>query len=122
MDGCARAKLPFQERPSQRIFQVDLDCALQWSRTIYRIISSLTQLFSHCIRQLKSVIHVFKTRSQIGQLHIQNTSDVFTSQGMENNRLIDTINEFRTEMSPNNTHDRIPNGFMRLPNHALNQI
>ena len=82
-----------------------LDITLQRPCTVDRIISIVHDILHSFLRQTDGQLLILQTSVQIGNDQMNDTADIIFGQRLEQDRLIQTVQKFRTEMSPQVVHD-----------------
>ena len=82
-----------------------LDITLQRPCTVDRIISIVHDILHSFLRQTDGQLLILQTSVQIGNDQMNDAADIVLGQRLEQDRLIQTVQKFRTEMSPQVVHD-----------------
>src|ERR1041384_726424 len=92
--------LALEDQPRKRRFDFTLYRALQRSRTVDRIVTRVCEMRLCVLGKLERDPALGKPRSQTVELYVHDLLQVFLRQGVEHDRFVNSVQEFRCEMSP----------------------
>src|SRR5690348_15041679 len=87
------AKQPFREF----VFQLALNRSLERTRAVNRLVPDPHNMSASCVRKLEGDLTIGQPLPQIAELYIHDLLQVFLSQRMEHDNLVDPIQKFRPE-------------------------
>src|SRR5215213_720198 len=103
--GLPGQNLTLQELHRKRVLNQRLNCALQWSSTVCRVVTFAHQ--KRFRRRLQHEHHVALVQHcrQTLKLHIDDLADLFARELVEDDDVVDTIQKLRFEMQPQLLND-----------------
>ena len=111
LDRVTRPEFALQDFLRQRVFDLLLDRPFEWPRTVHRIKAGLSEPLPGSFGQDYGHFTFREPRMQITELNIDDRANVFLTQRMEYDHIVDPVNEFRPEMARDDFHHR---GFHRI--------
>src|SRR5665213_1318421 len=75
-NGVARGELASEDIPGQRIFQLLLNCALEWPRTIDRIEAEVAEQVECLVREVEFQLTLGQPLGEVFDLDARNRADL----------------------------------------------
>src|SRR5690554_2608020 len=93
---------------SKLCFQLSLQVTLHWSCTVFRHICGLGDVFFRSISDAQLYAPDCKPAVDVGQLQIYYLRYYISAKRFEHDYFVDTVEEFRSEIAPQLSHDQLP--------------
>ena len=114
VDRAGRRQVAGQQFVGKLVLQTLLDDSLQWSGTVGWVVAFLGEQIASPVGDFEFESVGGKLLFDLVQLQIDDLTNLFASQRMENDRLVDSVEELRQELAFENVKHLVVNLVFRL--------